>query len=216
MSNNSDEQDVLARACELVGRFLYHFGLVERKIDEAVIKLLDLSEKLAPVVTAIDFARKLRLVKLSADTQITDPAEKEKRMTSAEGCTRSMMTERLLPTPTSTLLQMEVCSLASLWTKEGRVLPLGPLWRDTQFDASYNRMRALEAELDQLIKLLKPSEPAVNWFIPGLIPQLPAYLQPASLWVPSPPIRNEAARDRSSVRQHPPIDLSRAPAAGWR
>jgi hypothetical protein len=78
MSNDSDKQDPLTRACEHVGRFLCHFGRVERKIDEAVLKLLDLSEKLAPVVTAIDFAKKLKLVRLSADTQISDAAEKEK------------------------------------------------------------------------------------------------------------------------------------------
>jgi hypothetical protein len=81
MSNNSDKQDPLAHACELVGRFLYHFGRVERKIDQAVIKLLDLSER--------------------------------RRMTSAAGCTRSTMTERLLLTPTSTLLQVAACSLIS-------------------------------------------------------------------------------------------------------
>jgi hypothetical protein len=36
MSKDRDEQDPLARACELVGRFLYHFGRVERKISETI------------------------------------------------------------------------------------------------------------------------------------------------------------------------------------
>jgi hypothetical protein len=58
MSKDRNEQDdPLARACELVGRFLYHFGRVERKIDDAVTKLLGLNDKLTPVVTAIDFAK---------------------------------------------------------------------------------------------------------------------------------------------------------------
>jgi hypothetical protein len=31
----------LEAACALVGRFQYHFGRVEQKIDQAVIKLLE-------------------------------------------------------------------------------------------------------------------------------------------------------------------------------
>ena len=37
--------DPLEAACSLVGRFQYHFGRVEQKIDRAVIKLLDLDWK---------------------------------------------------------------------------------------------------------------------------------------------------------------------------
>src|SRR5258708_40248991 len=70
MSNASAQPDPLERACALVGRFLYHFGRVEQKIDQAVIKLLDLDEKAAPIVTgSVDFAKKLNCVRTSAYTQ---------------------------------------------------------------------------------------------------------------------------------------------------
>jgi hypothetical protein len=41
----------------IVGRFLYHFSRVEQKIDQAIIKLLAIDEKVAPAVTGgIDFS----------------------------------------------------------------------------------------------------------------------------------------------------------------
>jgi hypothetical protein len=47
----------LEHACYLVGRFLYHFSRVEQKIDQAIIKLLAIDEKVAPAVTGgIDFS----------------------------------------------------------------------------------------------------------------------------------------------------------------
>jgi hypothetical protein len=54
-----DQMDPLEAACSLVGRFLYHFARVEQKIDQAVIKLLDLDEKTAPVVALLGFATKV-------------------------------------------------------------------------------------------------------------------------------------------------------------
>jgi len=39
------QADPLEAACLLVGRFMYHFGLVEQKIDQAVIKLLSVRPK---------------------------------------------------------------------------------------------------------------------------------------------------------------------------
>jgi hypothetical protein len=185
MSNDSDKQDPLAHACELVGRFLYHFGRVERKIDEAVIKLLDLSEKLTPVVTAIDFARKLRLVKLSADTQISDTAEKKK---AHDLCSRvyAVNEERTLVAHSDFDAAPGGVQFGKVTTRDGHVLDVGPLWLDAQFDECYKKMSALEADLDKLINQLKRGEPPEEWFTYN-IPNLPAYLHPASLWVPRPP-----------------------------
>src|SRR5262249_27040908 len=61
MTKGSNQQKQLEEACMLVGRFLHYFGRIERKIDRAVVKLLDLDDKTTPVVTAIDFAKRLRL-----------------------------------------------------------------------------------------------------------------------------------------------------------
>jgi hypothetical protein len=112
MTKGSNQRKQLEEACMLVGRFMHYFGRIERKIDQAVVKLLDLDDKITPVVTAIDFAKKLRLIKISVDTQIKD-REKNRRLTTfAATSTRPTITERLLHTQILIPLQAEVCSLA--------------------------------------------------------------------------------------------------------
>ena len=41
MVEGSKPEEKLARACHLVGLFQYHFGRIEQKIDQGVIKLLE-------------------------------------------------------------------------------------------------------------------------------------------------------------------------------
>src|SRR5262245_63934496 len=73
MAKGSKPKDKLARACRLVGLFQYHFGRIEQKIDQGVIKLLDLDEKAGPIVTgSVDFAKKLNLLWAVANEQATD------------------------------------------------------------------------------------------------------------------------------------------------
>jgi hypothetical protein len=70
--------DPLERACALVGRFQYHFGRLEQKVDEAVLKLFDLDEKAGPIVTRnVDFAKKVDFVRTWAAERATDPAAKD-------------------------------------------------------------------------------------------------------------------------------------------
>lgn len=78
MSNASPPPDPLERPCYLVGRFLYHFGRVEQKIDQAIIKLLNIDEKAAPAVTGgIDFAKKVNLVEICAKQQANNPGDEQ-------------------------------------------------------------------------------------------------------------------------------------------
>ena len=64
--------DPLEAACLLVGRFMYHFALVEQKVDKAVIKLLSLDEKCAPMVGLMAFAKKVEdLVRATSVLQAT-------------------------------------------------------------------------------------------------------------------------------------------------
>jgi len=96
----------LEAACLLVGRFMYRFAHVEKKIDQAVIKLLSLDEKTAPIVASIDFAKKLDdLVRASAYKEFKD-AKKEKEF-AKKVCNRvhlSTAIDGLLRMPLSSLL----------------------------------------------------------------------------------------------------------------
>ena len=72
------QQDPLEAACLLVGRFQYHFGRVEQKIDQAVIKLLDLDDRAGPIVTgSVDFAKKLNFVRTAAYQQAGNDNDKQ-------------------------------------------------------------------------------------------------------------------------------------------
>jgi hypothetical protein len=64
------DADPLTRACELVGRFLYHFSRVEEQLDEAITKLFKLNLETAKIVTVnIDFNRKRYIVHSAVNHQ---------------------------------------------------------------------------------------------------------------------------------------------------
>jgi hypothetical protein len=102
VSNTSAQVDPqLQQACLLVGRFMYHFALVEQKIDQAVIKLLGLDARNAPIVIGLlDFAKKAELVRTSADLQAQTAKDKiNSSGKHAAGSFPLMMLDRLLRTP---------------------------------------------------------------------------------------------------------------------
>ncbi len=60
-------EDDLSKACAKVGRFLYEFALVEREIDEGIVKILDLKGGAADVLAgSVDFFRKANLLRTVA------------------------------------------------------------------------------------------------------------------------------------------------------
>ena len=68
----------LEQACALVRRFMHHHGRIEQKINQAVIKLLDLDERNASVVVSlVSFANKVKLVKAAAYDQAQKDEEKQ-------------------------------------------------------------------------------------------------------------------------------------------
>jgi hypothetical protein len=78
------ERDPLAIACELVGRFLFHFAQVERGLDEAIVKLFELkNQAAADIITAeMPFNRKIQIIKSMVHEQSSNkPPEWEKQAT---------------------------------------------------------------------------------------------------------------------------------------
>lgn len=165
----SAQADPLQHACLLVGRFLYHFARVEQKIDQAVIKLLNLDEKTAPIVASIDFVKKLDdLVRASAYKELKD-AKKEKEF--AKGvCNRvhDINRHRRIIAHAS----FEPASGGGVLfsrpvTEKGSVRPITEPWTDENFATLYAEMTSLETDLDKLIQLIKPAEvPNFGWYVP--------------------------------------------------
>src|SRR5262245_20748245 len=76
MSNGS--ADPKERAWRQVGRFMYRFGRVEQKINQAVIKLTELHTKSAPIVDLIDIIKKVEdLVRPAAKAMGKNKNEKD-------------------------------------------------------------------------------------------------------------------------------------------
>jgi hypothetical protein len=157
MSNTSAQPDPLERACSLVGRFMFHFGRVEKKIDQAVIKLSDLDEKVAPIVAMTDFARKVDFVRTSAYAQTSDA--KNKKDFAKETCNTvhgiNLVRRMIAHTSFESTSNGDV-QFGRTVTKDGCFQPVDPPWTDTDFSECYVEMIALETELDKLIELIKP------------------------------------------------------------
>ena len=110
--------DPLEAACSLVGRFQYHFGRVEQKIDQAVIKLLNLDEKAAPIVTgSIAFASKLNLVRTSSHQQAVNEKDKHSPTTPATACSRLTTSDRLSFIRPSNLPPMAAYNSEERWPR---------------------------------------------------------------------------------------------------
>jgi hypothetical protein len=159
----------LQQAWLLVGRFLYHFARIEQKIDQAVIKLLNLDEKTAPIVASIDFVKKLDdLVRASAYKELKD-AKKEREFAKTV-CNRVHDVNRhrriiahasFEPAPGGGVL------FSRPVTEKGSVRPVTEPWTDENFATLYAEMTALEADLDKLIQLIKPADvPNFGWYVP--------------------------------------------------
>jgi len=76
----SEDDERLGAACELVGRFLFHFSKVELELNLTIAKLFEMKEDSAEIIAAnIDFNRKLYLLSSIVDLQAADksPSWKE-------------------------------------------------------------------------------------------------------------------------------------------
>src|SRR5215813_8080830 len=160
--------DPLEEACSLVGRFQYHFGRVEQKIDQAVIKLLDLDDKAGPIVTgSVDFAKKVNFVRTSAYKQgRNDEGKKFADDTCGDvfkinDVRQIVIHSSFEPDPTGGVQFKRTIA------KDGRVRADDRVWDDKEFAKHCSEMSALETKLDQLIELIKPVKPrAFEWYSP--------------------------------------------------
>jgi hypothetical protein len=153
--------DPLEEACSLVGRFQYHFGRVEQKIDQAVIKLLDLDDRAGPIVTgSVDFAKKVNFVRTSADQQATNNTDKQ----FAEKTCKDVFDindARQIVIHSSFHSSFEPAADGGVQfrrtvAKDGRVRNYDRVWDDKEFSKHYLTMSKLETELGKLIELIKP------------------------------------------------------------
>jgi len=161
--------DPLETACSLVGRFQYHFGRVEQKINQAVIKLLDLDDKAGPIVTGgVDFANKLNFVRTYAYKQAGNDQDKQftektcKEVFDINNPVRQIVIHSSFePAPGGGVQFRRTVA------RDGRIRVDDQVWGNTEFSKHYSTMTDLENKLDKLIGLIKPVEQVpFDWYVP--------------------------------------------------
>jgi hypothetical protein len=159
--------DPLEAACSLVGLFLYHFARVEQKIDRAVIKLLNLDEKTAPVVALLGFATKVDdLVRASVYKELQNPEKKQEKKFAKDVCNRVLIINeyrRIVAHASFEPASGGGVVFSRPVTEEGSVSPVTDPWTEEKFTTLYEQMTALEADLDKLFELIKPVP--FDWFM---------------------------------------------------
>jgi hypothetical protein len=157
----------LAEACRLVGEFQYHYGRIEQKIDQGVIKLLVLDDKAGRVfASAIDFAKKLNLLWTVAHEQARDDNGQAfvdntcKAVFAVNMDRQNVIHASFEPAPTGGVQSKRTVA------KEGRVKAQNPVWDDKKFKQQYTKMKQLADDLDKLIDVVRPVQPAdMSWFM---------------------------------------------------
>jgi hypothetical protein len=73
MSKPEQPRDPLSIACELVGRYQYHFSRIDGALNEGIAKVFDLNEGASSVLLAnMDFMKKVNIIRVMSSLQFTD------------------------------------------------------------------------------------------------------------------------------------------------
>jgi len=160
--------DLLEAACSLVGRFQYHFGRVEQKIDHAVIKLLDLDEKAGPIVTgSVAFASKVNFVRTSAYQQAGNESDKQFADDTCDEVFKINNLRQMVIHSSFEPAEDGNVQFRRTVARDGRIHVDNPVWDNKEFSKHYSAMTELETKLEKLIGLIKPVEQVpFDWYVP--------------------------------------------------
>jgi hypothetical protein len=164
----NDMADPLEAACSLVGRFQYHFGRVEQKIDQAVIKLLDLDDKAGPIVTgSVDFAKKVNFVRTSAFEQTRNDNDKQFADNTCDKVFKINNVRQIVIHSSFEPAHEGSVQFKRTVARDGRVCVDDQVWNDKEFSKHCSTMSELETALDKLIELIKPvKQVPFDWYTP--------------------------------------------------
>lgn len=171
-----------------MGRFLYHFSLVEQQLDAAITKLFKLDPEYAPIVTAnFDFYKKLQVMRCAVDlqTKAGKQIRKAKRTFSGIG---EMNDDRQVVVhsafgpaePDGVQFRRRVA--------KGKLKSEALLWSEKELEQRFKKLQRLETSLKQIIVELEPEQ--IKWPPTANVAPLPAHLSPAFFWEHTPlPLR---------------------------
>jgi hypothetical protein len=158
-----------ARACELVGRFLYHFSRIETELNAAVAKLFKLDEASADILTAnIDFARKLNIVRSAVHEQNASPHEKwlTNEIKETFVGVLAMNTERQIVAHSSFRSHPDGGVVFTRTMAREKLARSEVVWDEDKFAKFFKRMKELERGLDKVLRHIEPHVPKLDFSDP--------------------------------------------------
>jgi hypothetical protein len=161
--------DPMSSACEMVGRFLYHFSRIELGLDEAIAKLFKLEPGAAEIITAnVDFSRKVNLlatmVELQAPDMVKDWNDQAQKLFNAirglnDPHRQTLAHSRFEPEGSDAVRFIRVVAKGKLSHKE-------PVWTRSDFLRRYEEMQRISDDLSQLTAELRPYVPSLDFSDP--------------------------------------------------
>jgi hypothetical protein len=165
MPDANPQVDPIARACELVGRFAYHFSRLEEQLNSAIIRLFKLDETTADIITAnIDFARKLNIVQSAVNEQNAraDQATLKKLIEDTFAGIFAVNMERQIVAHSA----FEPHTMGGVQFKRtvarGHLNRMDPHWSEDKFKSEFDKMQRLERNLEDILRQIKPFVPTFH------------------------------------------------------
>jgi hypothetical protein len=161
---SSSDRDPLSIACELVGRFQYHFARFEQALNTAITTLFGLNDIASDIICAnLDFTRKLNIVRSQVIMQFND---KNEYVTGLLGQIFSI-NEPLRQTVIHSSFEPhgDGVKFTRLIAKKG-LEPSTHVWDKKKFGNLCATMDRVAVELEQIVKDLEPYKPSLDFSDP--------------------------------------------------
>jgi hypothetical protein len=161
-SESQNARDPLTIACELVGRYQYHFARIDRALDAGLVKVLNLNEAAANVLIAnIDFYKKTNIIKAVVQLQFVDKdGAIESLLNRIRGVNspdrQTVIHSTFEPQGTNAVKFRRLVAKDTLDVQE-------PVWTDKEFSQKYSQLENLAVELERLIESLEPYTPSLDF-----------------------------------------------------
>jgi hypothetical protein len=169
MPDANPRPDQIGRACELIGRFSYHFSRLDEQLNSAIVHLFKLEEATADIITSnIDFARKLNIVHSAVNEQNASPEQEWLRKSIKEtfGALYAVNMERQVVAHSAFEPDDKDGVQFRRTVARGQLNRLDPHWSEDKFHKEFEKMQKLERELENVLRHIKPYRPSLDFSDP--------------------------------------------------
>jgi hypothetical protein len=161
MTCTPTDRDPFSIACELVGRYQYHFSKIEGQLDRGVAKVLDLKDGADDIVCAnLDFAKKLNIIRSAVALQFTDTTGKLSGLLNRVSGVNNPDRQTVIH---STFEPSDGGVRFSRLIARDELQRINQDWDEPRFTQAFRNMQELTEELGKVVADLKPYLPSLDF-----------------------------------------------------